>query len=381
MSRSFKNHIQVSIFLALIAVGCVKGAPGVPRENLDPPPTPTPAPTPRPTPSPSSYALGLANRGNTCFANSVHKFLWKMLTPIRDWDTHASLEGSNEMKQGLHDILSHLETNYQDLKGGKKSGFYTNNFFASQSDRFFAAFNDFHENHPDNVARDKNIDPGMPSVVGEDQVDALSYLERLNLYMNLKNVTDAFYLASRTTYISDQVTHVHINSVKGVAERSNLLRIPMNKFKTIQQAVDGFLAVREPLTQIRRHDNNLLEDAVRESFLVQTQPGTSPKQLIISLNRFKYFPSRKSSKQITVDQQITLPFYVTARLDRAMDTQYQLKAAIAHDGSLNGGHYVAFTWEKNEILYHNDDHVSVATPAQLTWLNGNGYVFFYEKTN
>jgi ubiquitin C-terminal hydrolase len=103
-----------------------------------------------------------------------------------------------------------------------------------------------------------------------------------------------------------------------------------------------------------------------------------PKYLIIHLKRFSYENSHSIKNNIIIDSPMTISTKKIARTDK----NYQLYAVVRHDGSVNGGHYIAYTKNiiNKEWYKHDDSNIArLKNPMSLLNITKNGYILFFES--
>lgn len=59
------------------------------------------------------------------------------------------------------------------------------------------------------------------------------------------------------------------------------------------------------------------------------------------------------------------------------DTQYELFAVIVHKGSLDTGHYIAYTKRNGKWYMFNDDEFEIVKESDA--LSQEAYILFYRK--
>jgi len=103
-----------------------------------------------------------------------------------------------------------------------------------------------------------------------------------------------------------------------------------------------------------------------------------PKYLIIHLKRFSFENGNSVKNNIIIDSPMTISTKKIATIDR----NYNLYAVIRHDGSINGGHYIAYTKNIINKEWYKYDDSSIAhlkNPMSLLNITKNGYILFFES--
>lgn len=314
-----------------------------------------------------SKALGLANLNNTCFANSVHKLL--MATSDLDRDRSAI---QTPLKLSFFTFLEKLKLHNQILELVPDAAF-------DSDDRFRAELSDFY----DELQKvSENISIFYPSRIRQHQVDAQDYFHRLVELLDLQETLSGFRQSFQIT-----LTSGHKNAVR----TDHGQRLSLSLFildDEINSVTDALRAYFEPapfsFPNLIENDltGNLEEGAVRQ-YLTLDPGHPLPRQVFVALNRFS-LDGRKSNKRIRLDEQITLDFH-SGNLNSSTSKRYRLKAVSIHHGSLNGGHYTAYTLDtQNNWLRHND---SVVTPVAAHEravaeedMHNYGYMMLYEES-
>lgn len=103
----------------------------------------------------------------------------------------------------------------------------------------------------------------------------------------------------------------------------------------------------------------------------------APKNLIISLKRFRTDPKGPNKKIITGVKYPAVLTFVTPADGTVL---YDLYALVLHFGDLDGGHYTArIKNSKNKWFIANDDHVANTNEASSLDQDQSVYVLFYKK--
>lgn len=261
-----------------------------------------------------SQALGTANLGNTCFANSVHKILWKYLG---NTFIAANAPQNNELQINFYKFMEALNVRLDMLKKDithLDKEIAKDPHFSNSLDQIF-----------DNI-RDELIARGGTgdingSILKVHQANANSYLEKL----------------------LDIIDFNYIN-------RNSILTLGMllnNKSSTFQENIDN-----------RLNDPTFLKNEL----VVNDFPNT-PNKIIISMSRgFVHKPegTTKSTNRLEFSDKILLNFY-DQDLTEIVKKNFKVKGFALHSGSLYGGHYFAYLEENGVWFKHNDSQVTIVS--------------------
>ncbi len=360
-------------------------------------------PPPSPTPNPPTHAeqnldysaqLGLTNLGNTCFANSVLKFLfadpqWRDLFSAENGllEDHLTgrdgLEKRNILKDSFLNILSSMNESYVSLIANRPQ---RTEGFATGHDAIFKNWNEYlkiRNQDPSDAGRyfDREIrtDAGTgrvtyhPHYLKQHQFDAQEYLTQLLDVINFENTSIGF----RARYHYHRVTGTQ--DWGAVAEdRSQLpLSVP-----TLEHVPGALLSMESLLTAYFEREEFTPATENQSEFsrvpFIFKKRGVDPKSLIIYLNRAIHDgTTRKNTRRIDAAQSVQIPI-LDEEIDEAVDAAathapivrsktYHPVAFVIHRGGSSGGHYVAFLRHQrfNSALdpqkfwfKHNDDKVT-----------------------
>ncbi len=266
-----------------------------------------------------SQALGTANLGNTCFANSVHKIIWQYLGKSFQAD-HAPK--SNTVQINFYKFMESLNIRDSLLKNDVKNliqVFNNDPYFSNSLDQIF-----------DNV-RDELIARGGTgningSVLKVHQANANSYLEKLFDILDFNSIN-----------------------------RNSLFTLGMllnKKSSSFQENIDN-----------RINDSTFL----KQELVVSDFPNV-PNKVIISMSRtFIHKPEGtiKSKNRLEFPDQISLDFYSQDETG-SVKKNFKVKGFVIHSGNLYGGHYFVYLQDNGVWYKHNDSQVAVvSTQAEL----------------
>lgn len=108
----------------------------------------------------------------------------------------------------------------------------------------------------------------------------------------------------------------------------------------------------------------------------------APRILVLQLKRFYHTlaGSKKISERIDYPAVLDIaPFCDFAPEEQPpVSTMYRLFGVVDHEGSLNGGHYMAYVRREDGQWYRfNDSRVSLVTEKEV--LTRGAYILFYER--
>lgn len=111
----------------------------------------------------------------------------------------------------------------------------------------------------------------------------------------------------------------------------------------------------------------------------------APEVLAIHLKRFEYRITgalAKINTPVRYGSELDLARYADKTLDVSKGLKYRLLAVVAHMGSLNSGHYIAFGRSSAGVFCLDDDDVSKAEVADLLFPPKpfTPYILFYTRT-
>lgn len=177
----------------------------------------------------------------------------------------------------------------------------------------------------------------------------------------IKTLTNENYV-KRTekliTYtLNTKVTYKNSGEISESSIRDYALLLPINQENpTLDGCLQLFMNVEE------------------EDKTIQYSLSNLPKYLIITLKRF----SKTASRNEKNDMPVQMPL-----LTDICGVSYKLKAIIDHQGTINGGHYVAFVTRKinneNKWFYCSDTSVLEVNVLQVEKQALKGYMFLYSK--
>ncbi len=375
MVKNLLNWRGVLFFLGLLGfLGCLPGGGDSTQWVVQSPPSLSPS-LRDPLTESYSAALGFAQLGNTCFANSVHKLLWAAV----DFPDSETVPKDQEAKKLYFSLMNQLSENWEQLQKDPKGAGIQGHGFEDPLNKFFDALNDWNLK-PDHHGS-KNIDLlHIPSKVREDQVDALAYLSNLDDILDLKSLIGGYYFSKNITFKDGTVQPVVI---KTPDQKNFTLPIPLDSALHSSSPFFINLLAHYFKTQdsdgpIKRDDNGKKELAQITDQLTLDSPDEIPHQILMVLNE-KNFAVKHSDK-------ISLDFYQNLNPAHLLVEKkpYSLRGVVVHRGSDGAGHYVAYIQkEKNHWVLHNDLHV---TPIEFgresqMWqdIDQGGYLFLYKE--
>ncbi len=300
-----------------------------------------------------SQALGTANLGNTCFANSVHKILWQYLG---ESFVSASAPSNNILQVNFYKFLESLNARKHLLKNNMlhlESEFNKDPYFSSSLDQIFDNVRD------ELIARGGTGDIGG-SILKVHQASAATYLQDLLEIIDFSSIHDSFY---KPFYIYEQPinsaslngtpTPVHTNSQGHVVPNSflNLKNLLNKKVSSFQENIEAYLN----------------DDPHLPKYLVVNNLSDIPNKIIFSIRRnFLNMGMLKSTDRLEFLDNISLRFYNT-NLTTSLQKNFKIKGFILHRGITSiAGHYFVYIQDNGVWYKHNDSQVTaVSSQADL----------------
>ena len=108
---------------------------------------------------------------------------------------------------------------------------------------------------------------------------------------------------------------------------------------------------------------------------------TAPPILILHLKRFQqsglFGQTYKINDAIEFEEELDLEPFMIPDDSKKRQTKYKLTGIVVHNGSLRGGHYIAFVKRMNDWIYCSDTHTRISQWDQVK--KAQAYLLFYEK--
>jgi ubiquitin C-terminal hydrolase len=343
------------------------------------------------------HALGLKNLGNTCFSNSVLKmlmahpkmndFLSEDLDMLEDQDAKKLLGPQElarlEVKKALFQVLKTLKAGEKSLQLGKPVS--NQSALEEGLKKFYSKLKAYQ--------RTSNADGGdylVTDLNGEKkgighQIDAHEYWVLLSEILKYPNFFGGVRQADLFSFSGSGTKK---SNIQPVAEPGLLVDVSGATIKSVEDAVNAYTR-SERMDGVNRPHNPMgaLEAADKRTAFV-AKPGKEPKQIIVSLNRFRWDEtdqtSKKVNKSVVPSESIVFDFFDPDTLDnnkpQVHKKRMNLSAIVGHEGDTGGGHYVAYTYDAAQKVWlkHNDSHVSVLKQGlEANELKTNGYLYLY----
>jgi ubiquitin carboxyl-terminal hydrolase 8 len=251
-------------------------------------------------------------------------------------------------------------------------------------------FNDYYEAYQNKI-NNKNISNDDKIQIYREHMDYIKNKEKMNFVISSlyfrKN-----YLKNNHSIINDIFSGIYITKIKCKKcsntsvqfEQNNILSLAMPKVSwgescDFDKCLDDYFVKVDELDGDNKYNCDYCNEKTEAT--KQTEFWRSPKRMIVQLKRFTAFGSRIDTTIKFPVENLNLDKYFNEYADQKCS--YDLYGVIMHHGSMNFGHYVAFTRNAiNNKWYHFDDSSVRHVPdseIEGAIQNYAAYVLFYKK--
>ena len=231
------------------------------------------------------------------------------------------------------------------------------------------------------------------TIILESKFEELEQLCRMNPYQETIFKSLEFwdsYMKNNYSIITDLFTGLYLNEIicshcdnrTITFEAFNIFQLPISNSNTsLIKSLENFSNSEE-----LKDDNKYKCDSCKQyqNALKKTYIWDLPESLIIQLKRFKNTGSHMYKNTSVIDFPIDgLTFDGNYHEFHKKNYKYNLYGVVCHMGSLNGGHYIAYTknplnnkWYKyndSEVCYIPDDFI------KKELITESAYILFYKK--
>jgi ubiquitin C-terminal hydrolase len=320
-------------------------------------------PTPsHPAPAVKKPLPGLSNLVNTCFANSSINLLFSSNTIKNILKKNLTQKSGEKPEEFSHRVNFHKAMN--NLFSARKM---RQTKLCNELNAFFDAY----EKAREAIFGSELV--GDTDKIRRDQSDARAFTSDVLRILGLE--APIFHY-----------DHFADGSTKTYAEQELIIEIGLDSTiqnKSISELLDKW-AASEPMRAPYQPYNAAGVKMNADRFMTLKMPA--PDSLFVSLNRFEVNltggePERLSNA-IIPSKDIKMPATDEKDLQKKATVSYELRAIIVQSGSLKGGHYYAFVFNKSTNQWTNFDDTRVTVvdeAAVMKDATNNGYVFLYER--
>ena len=354
-----------------------------------------------------SQALGFANLGNTCFANSVLQLLRSLpeielvlKQDVPEGEPHR--EEKLQVKAQLLKLFQQVKKKRTALEKGKSPSLYGSSSFQRELNQFFDRFDEFlRARNPDHdsyfIQETREDSLGRPSrmkrYVRTHQMDADEFLRTI---LDVVGYQKSGFGTLKTGQKIQFMTGASRESSDSESSSALSLSIQSPSIRSVQDAVADYLKP-ERLTGRNQliHPRGHKEDSVKTPFFSYDSTRGELNPLMIQLKRFDFDPSTGQTsrlrKSIDVTQHIQIPLqekfndHGEERI-RSRTVTFYPKTVVVHLGSSpHSGHYIAYGYDQKTQTWfeYNDSHVTALRGPDLLQamktMNENAYLIHYQK--
>lgn len=254
----------------------------------------------------------------------------------------------------------------------------------------YIKYNEYYERYQKKI-NNNNLPNDNKLQLYKDHMDFIKDKEKMNIVISSlyfrKN-----YLKNNHSVINDIFSGIYITKIKCKNclntsvrfEQNTILSLAMPKLSrwescSLEKCLDDYFVKIDELNGDNKYSCDYCNEKTEAT--KKTDFWNSPKRMIIQLKRFTAYGSR-------IDTTIKFPIdnlNMEKYFNEYSDTKssYDLYGVIMHYGSMNFGHYVAFTRNPiNNKWYHYDDSNVRHVPdneIESAIQNYAAYVLFYKK--
>ena len=353
-----------------------------------------------------SEALGFANLGNTCFANSVLHALSSVpqieeILSQKSSPSDSFYKEKNRLKEGLLDLFQKMKTRTMELNSGQSLSKIKEGSYRSELNQIFDALEEYLRK------KNGNGDPYVLTEQGEDssgrsvrikkylrrhQMDADEFLRIVLDLTGYQQKVSGLTAGQRITFKSGEQRETFDTA------SSNTLSLPISsdRLHSVSDALRGYLSPEEMTgdNQIRNRAH-VKEDSTKRTMLSHDSSQGELNQLFVQLKRFDYNPytgqTERLKKSIDVTQDIQINVQDKTKRGQSAkvkEVQYSFypDTVVVHFGDTPfSGHYIAYGYEpESQTWFEYDD--SRVTPLKgarlkeaLKLMNENSYLILYKR--
>lgn len=326
-----------------------------------------------------SAALGQRNLGNTCFANSVHKLF------LADGRFSNPALATQPLQREFFSFLQKMEIQKRSLLLDPGKTPSQTNFFEGELRSFFT--NVTNELWAKSNAPDLSF--FYPSVLMRDQVDGFDYYQKLVEILELPKISPGFYWSTQVRFRSGDLN-------QSVHSLDELFAVELGMESPRVQSVQDALTLSALPTEMSgpnlviNEKTGAKEISDKFEFLTLAPGKTAPTQIVLALKRFQMlspWQKFKVTRPVEPSPSLKVDFFSRDQATQGSE-EYKLKAVVVQMGSLNAGHYIAYTLQtpgdlNGTWILHDDVYVSPVAEqdkaAMLDRVRTEGYLFLYGK--